>query len=370
MIEGWFYVNGAWCGTRGQQTIIPPYNQWHHVTSVFSGTQVSVYIDGQLDASVSCSGSIGTTTAPLRIGASNTGLSPIVGTIDEVAIYGRILTSDEILTRYKRGVLEVALQGRSCATPCTVEPWSTSFYSPGSMFSPNLLSLPLARYFQYSIIFVTEDSSYTPEVQTVTVVYSVPEIYNVSITPSLTNCAAAATLNATADAEFPAALVTSAEYYIDSNGPYPMSASDGAFDMMIEQVTATIDVTTHSVGDHTIDLRTQDSRGLWSVPVSVTLTVSCGKAAVHPREIPSLLPLAHTNISKAKDLLTEANDLLSQAKEKGIDASECEELLTEASGLLDEAEASLTNPIYANNLALASIAKLKSSIECLKALQG
>jgi hypothetical protein len=348
---------------------------WHHVVVTFQSGVVNgttFYVDGVSAGTTTMTTVAGHDSEPVRVGTNEgaPATQAFAGTIDEVAIYGRILSADEVLTRYKRGVLEVALQGRSCATPCTVEPWSTSFYSPGSMLSPNLLSLPQARYFQYSIIFVTEDSSYTPEVQTVTVVYSVPEIYNVSITPSPTNCAAAATLNATADAEFPAALITSAEYYLDSNGPYPMSASDDLFDFITENVTATIDVTALASGDHTITIRGQDSRGLWSTFVSVTLTVSCGKVQTRPHETPSLLPLAHTNIGKAKEFLSQANDLLSQAREKGMDTAECEKLLTEATRLLDKASSSLTNPVYANNLALASIAKLKSAIECLKALQG
>jgi hypothetical protein len=95
--------------------------------------------------------------------------------------------------------------------------------------------------------------------------------------------------------------------------------------------------------------------------------VSCSK---HPREIPSLLPLAHTNITEAKELLKEANTLLEQVKANDRDVSSCEKLIDEAEALLNKSQASLTNPIYANNLALQAIEKLKQALDCLKALVG
>jgi hypothetical protein len=62
--------------------------------------------------------------------------------------------------------------------------------------------------------------------------------------------------------------------------------------------------------------------------------------------------------------------LLSQAKEKNLDTTSCEKLLNEANELIEKSKKHLANPIYANNLALQAIAKLKDAIECLKALIG
>jgi hypothetical protein len=349
-------------------------NTWYHACFTYDGSGaasgVKLYLNGvSLSPTIlynNLSASI-LNDKPVQIGMRDSSSWPFDGTIDEVALFSRVLSPEEILTHYKRGILDVSMQGRSCAAPCTGEPWSVSFNDPGSTLSPNLLSLPLARYFQYRIDFTTDDSSYTPEVQSVTIVYSTPEITNVSVTPSPTNCATVATLSATADAEYSGAIIQSAEYYIDSNGPYPMSASDGAFDLVMEQVTATIDVSALSSGDHTITIRAQDSRGLWSTFASTTLTVSCSK---QPREIPSLLPLAHTNITEAKELLKEANTLLEQVKANDRDVSSCEKLIDEAEALLNKSQASLTNPIYANNLALQAIEKLKQALDCLKALIG
>jgi parallel beta-helix repeat protein len=92
--------------------------------------------------------------------------------------------------------------------------------------------------------------------------------------------------------------------------------------------------------------------------------------AVAPRKLPSLLPLAQNNISKGGDLTGQVDDLLTRAKSKNLDTATCEKLINEANNLLIKAKKNLTNPIYANNLALQALEKLKDAIDCLKALLG
>jgi len=87
-------------------------------------------------------------------------------------------------------------------------------------------------------------------------------------------------------------------------------------------------------------------------------------------QLPSMLPLARNNLTRAGELTRQANNLLSQAKEKNLDTTSCEKLLNEANELIEKSKKHLANPIYANNLALQAIAKLKDAIECLKALIG
>jgi hypothetical protein len=100
--------------------------------------------------------------------------------------------------------------------------------------------------------------------------------------------------------------------------------------------------------------------------VTATFGIKQGKKV----QLPSLLPMALNNMASAKVLLNQANELLSQAKAKGKDTGTCENLIREATELLTKANTVRTNPIYANNLALQAIAKLKQALECLKALIG
>ena len=103
-IEGWIYDSGSWYATRGIQTITPQYNVWHQVILTYDGSYLRVYIDAKLDAQVAHSGSISSTTAPVRIGLSNTGLYPINGSIANVQIYNTALTPQEIQYLYQEGL--------------------------------------------------------------------------------------------------------------------------------------------------------------------------------------------------------------------------------------------------------------------------
>jgi uncharacterized repeat protein (TIGR02543 family) len=100
--------------------------------------------------------------------------------------------------------------------------------------------------------------------------------------------------------------------------------------------------------------------------VTANFTLSVKKKTV----LPSMLPLVQNNITKGNEFLKQAQDLLSQAQAKNLDTGNCEKLINEAKELIDKSMATKTNTIYANNLALQAITKLKDAIDCLKALMG
>jgi serine/threonine protein kinase len=75
--------------------------QWHHVAAVYDGKNKYIYVDGALDASVPATGSIAQNNFPVGIGENAEALGHLWnGSIDEVAIYNRALTADEIQTIY------------------------------------------------------------------------------------------------------------------------------------------------------------------------------------------------------------------------------------------------------------------------------
>ncbi|MFH1641356.1 MAG: LamG-like jellyroll fold domain-containing protein, partial [Nanoarchaeota archaeon] len=86
------------------------------------------------------------------------------GLIDEVAIWNRTLSADEILNIYRRGVLRLNLSARSCNdSVCDGE----SFTNLGSNHTlTNLSNLTFNQYFQYKFNFETDDANYTPELTT------------------------------------------------------------------------------------------------------------------------------------------------------------------------------------------------------------
>jgi hypothetical protein len=80
-------------------TAITPYtvinqSQWYHLCSVLDGTNLSVYIDGTLAASVAY------TPIPqsdyMRVGARGTGIEHLDGKMDDIRAYDRALTQSEI----------------------------------------------------------------------------------------------------------------------------------------------------------------------------------------------------------------------------------------------------------------------------------
>jgi hypothetical protein len=95
-------VPGAvWGNVSGR---IPVDNgQWHHIAGVCDGSRLYLYIDGDLDASINCSGRINIRSDPVRIGAmsgnslSEPGRKPWCGFVQDVRVYSYALTPEEIM---------------------------------------------------------------------------------------------------------------------------------------------------------------------------------------------------------------------------------------------------------------------------------
>jgi hypothetical protein len=117
---GWvtFEVRGDWAGGRLSFTLaadithysVNPTNvndgQWHHVVAVKSGSTSFLYKDG-INVSTSPGGdwsiSIINNTAPLQIGIYAESYAPFNGSIDEVKIWSRALSWEEINASFSAG---------------------------------------------------------------------------------------------------------------------------------------------------------------------------------------------------------------------------------------------------------------------------
>ena len=79
-----------------------PLNSWTHLAGTFDGSTFRFYTNGVLAGTGG--GTLGTTSGdPLKIGAAGTCGQMFVGMLDEVAIYNRALTADEIANIYYVG---------------------------------------------------------------------------------------------------------------------------------------------------------------------------------------------------------------------------------------------------------------------------
>lgn len=70
--------------------------QWTHITGVYDGSTIKVYINGALDATAAYSGHAPVNARDLRLGADSNGTSLFSGRIDEAVAYNVALSASEI----------------------------------------------------------------------------------------------------------------------------------------------------------------------------------------------------------------------------------------------------------------------------------
>jgi hypothetical protein len=75
---------------------ILPLNTWTHLAATYDGTLLRMYVDGTLVGTVTVGGDLSDTGDVLRIGGNSTWGEYFSGLIDDVRIYNRALTADEI----------------------------------------------------------------------------------------------------------------------------------------------------------------------------------------------------------------------------------------------------------------------------------
>ncbi len=155
---------------------------WYHVAAVYNGSDIRLYTNGILDGTpVGLTGNVVTTNRALLVGSGWSGSNPLAfpfdGIIDEVAIYNRSLSAQEIKEHYLRGILELNLSVQSCDDSlCSGE----SFVELNRTSPQSLLDFNYTRYFQYRFNFRTENITYTPYVFNATIDYT--PIFNVAPT--------------------------------------------------------------------------------------------------------------------------------------------------------------------------------------------
>ncbi len=154
-------------------------NQWHHVLMTRNATTgaIALYVDGVAQTGTSDTGA--KTTAFTTIGmVDDTGGTPTfyAGSMDELAVWNRVLSPTEAADIYRRGALNLTFQVRSCDdAACAGE----SFMGPdgtGSTVYSEIANATLNppattvtnvannRYMQYRAVLTTLNASLSPEV--------------------------------------------------------------------------------------------------------------------------------------------------------------------------------------------------------------
>jgi YVTN family beta-propeller protein len=93
-------------GVNSLNTTLPATDVWRHVVGVYNGTVMQIWVDGRKEAEENASGAIDITSDSLFIGTKHESAPSgdhFNGLIDEVAIYARALSAEEIEALYWSG---------------------------------------------------------------------------------------------------------------------------------------------------------------------------------------------------------------------------------------------------------------------------
>ncbi|MHC4496048.1 MAG: LamG domain-containing protein, partial [Planctomycetota bacterium] len=96
------YLNTPAGDTIVQGTTILATNEWIHIALTYDGAEARIYVNGQLDASMSVSGEITQSNNELRIGRGEPA-GYFMGMIDDVRVYNHALTEDELMSAMEGG---------------------------------------------------------------------------------------------------------------------------------------------------------------------------------------------------------------------------------------------------------------------------
>jgi hypothetical protein len=72
------------------------YGIWYHLTGVYDGSRISIYVNGSLEDSTAFSGEIVPTAEPLLIGRNGIGGDILKGAVDDFRVYDRALSASEV----------------------------------------------------------------------------------------------------------------------------------------------------------------------------------------------------------------------------------------------------------------------------------
>jgi len=92
---------GGWIVGSNMTTRV---DRWTYVAVSYDGSCIKIFIDGNMDVSVPRSGCIQESDQPLRIGGHVDYNRYFHGIIDDIKIYDRALTDEEIYREYEKGL--------------------------------------------------------------------------------------------------------------------------------------------------------------------------------------------------------------------------------------------------------------------------
>lgn len=110
------FTNGTGVITLKTQTFTVFQGVWEHVVATYNGTHISLYVNGTLQNTTPMTGNLVFSTDTLGIGhAVFNNANTFMGIIDEVRIYNKALSADEIKQHYYNGIDNLTRLGTESA---------------------------------------------------------------------------------------------------------------------------------------------------------------------------------------------------------------------------------------------------------------
>jgi hypothetical protein len=113
--EPLFWTPGfvAW---QTKASAVIPMKEWHHIAGVYDGQKVLTYVDGKLAGEIAQPGTLAANTADVVVGRDSRGCCAgrkSKQSIDEVMVWSRALSADEVKAVVDAQVVAVQPQGRA-----------------------------------------------------------------------------------------------------------------------------------------------------------------------------------------------------------------------------------------------------------------
>ncbi|MFH1522038.1 MAG: BspA family leucine-rich repeat surface protein, partial [archaeon] len=147
----------------------PSLNKWYYFVLVRNGSNFNLYIDGNAVPLTTLNAigtnDLGNISSDFMVGKGFLADYYFNGSIDEVAIWNRSLSANEIQDLYLRGVSRLNIQTKTSDDNVSWSSWSSDQTNPSGVIDTS------ARYLQYLATFTTDDTSYTPYLQSVNISY-------------------------------------------------------------------------------------------------------------------------------------------------------------------------------------------------------
>jgi flagellin-like protein len=127
----YYYKFETISGVRYEGFIKTLDNDWHFIAATFDGQKIRIYVDGNLEKEISAPGSIDKRDNSVFIGTTGLGSSSygnyFYGIIDEVMIFNRALSDEEIKLLYEQGIGKFSSPASWDASSCPVKVYSGYF---------------------------------------------------------------------------------------------------------------------------------------------------------------------------------------------------------------------------------------------------